>query len=69
MNSGNANTCNDNGIEIAEKACELVAVCGEINVDIPNEILFLNNIISKFYFQTCVANGTDIGKLCGDKRR
>ncbi len=32
VNSGNANTCNDNGIEIAEKMCELAAKELKINV-------------------------------------
>ncbi len=32
VNSGNANTCNDNGIEIAEKMCELAAKELRINV-------------------------------------
>ncbi len=36
VNSGNANTCNDNGIEIAEKMCELAANQLKINV---NDIL------------------------------
>ncbi len=30
VNSGNANTCNDNGIEIAEKMCEITADCLKI---------------------------------------
>lgn len=33
VNSGNANTCNSNGIEIAEGACELTAKALGINVD------------------------------------
>lgn len=33
VNSGNANTCNDNGIEIAEKMCELAADALKIKVE------------------------------------
>lgn len=33
VNSGNANTCNSNGIEIAEKACELTAKALNISPD------------------------------------
>ncbi len=33
VNSGNANTCNDDGIEIAEQMCELAAEALEIDVD------------------------------------
>ncbi len=33
VNSGNANTCNSNGVEIAEGACELTAKALGINVD------------------------------------
>ncbi len=33
VNSGNANTCNDNGIEIAEKMCELAANALKIKVE------------------------------------
>lgn len=33
VNSGNANTCNPDGIEIAEEMCELTAEALEINVD------------------------------------
>ena len=36
VNSGNANTCNANGIEIAEKTCELVAK--ELNIS-PNDVI------------------------------
>lgn len=36
VNSGNANTCNDNGIEIAEQMCELTAA--ELNIDV-NDVL------------------------------
>ncbi len=33
VNSGNANTCNDNGIEIAEEMCELTATALDIDSD------------------------------------
>lgn len=32
-NSGNANTCNSDGIEIAEKMCSLVSGCGDISAN------------------------------------
>jgi glutamate N-acetyltransferase/amino-acid N-acetyltransferase len=35
-NSGNANTCNDNGIEIAEQMCELVALHTDVK---PNDVI------------------------------
>lgn len=36
VNSGNANTCNDNGIEIAEEMCELTAQALDID---PNDVV------------------------------
>lgn len=36
VNSGNANTCNDNGIEIAEQMCELTAQALDID---PNDVV------------------------------
>lgn len=32
-NSGNANTCNSDGIEIAEKMCAMVSECGDISAE------------------------------------
>ena len=45
VNSGNANTCNDNGIEIAEAMCELVAK--ELNINIDNVLVGSTGVIGQ----------------------
>ena len=44
-NSGNANTCNANGIEIAEKTCELIAK--ELNIDAKDIVVASTGVIGQ----------------------
>ena len=44
-NSGNANTCNANGIEIAEKTCELLAK--NLNIDKENVVVASTGVIGQ----------------------
>ena len=44
-NSGNANTCNANGIEIAEKTCALIAK--ELNIDPTNVVVASTGVIGQ----------------------
>lgn len=45
VNSGNANTCNSNGIEIAEGACELTAKA--LGIDVDNVIVASTGVIGQ----------------------
>lgn len=45
VNSGNANTCNDNGIEIAEEMCELAAI--ELGIDKNDVIVGSTGVIGQ----------------------
>ncbi|MBS7370593.1 MAG: bifunctional ornithine acetyltransferase/N-acetylglutamate synthase, partial [Oscillospiraceae bacterium] len=45
VNSGNANTCNDNGIEIAEEMCNLAAV--ELGIDANDVIVGSTGVIGQ----------------------
>ncbi len=54
-NSGNANTCNANGIEIAEQMCELLAK--EINISAKDVIVASTGVIGQPLDITPIANG------------
>lgn len=54
-NSGNANTCNANGIEIAEKMCELVA--NQIGVDKADVVVASTGVIGQPLDITPIKNG------------
>ena len=54
-NSGNANTCNANGIEIAQKTCELVA--NELKVSPTDVIVASTGVIGQPLDITPIANG------------
>ncbi len=54
-NSGNANTCNANGIEIAEKTCELIA--SELNISAKDIIVASTGVIGQPLDITPIANG------------
>ena len=56
-NSGNANTCNANGIEIAEKMCELTA--NAVSVDKKDVIVASTGVIGQPLDLTPIANGMD----------
>ncbi len=45
VNSGNANTCNSNGIEIAEQTCKLVA--DELHIDVNDVIVASTGVIGQ----------------------
>ena len=45
VNSGNANTCNDNGIEIAEQMCELAA--RELNINVEDVLVGSTGVIGQ----------------------
>ena len=54
-NSGNANTCNANGIEIAEKTCELLAK--ELNISASDVIVASTGVIGQPLDITPIAGG------------
>ena len=54
-NSGNANTCNANGIEIAEKTCELLAK--EMNISAKDVIVASTGVIGQPLDITPIADG------------
>ncbi len=54
-NSGNANTCNANGIEIAEKTCELLGK--ELGIDPTDVIVASTGVIGQPLDITPIANG------------
>lgn len=54
-NSGNANTCNANGIEIAEKTCELLAK--ELKISASDVIVASTGVIGQPLDITPIANG------------
>ena len=54
-NSGNANTCNANGIEIAEKTCQLVA--GELKINPTDVIVASTGVIGQPLDITPIAKG------------
>ena len=54
-NSGNANTCNANGIEIAEKTCELVAK--ELGISAKDIVVASTGVIGQPLDITPIANG------------
>ena len=54
-NSGNANTCNANGIEIAEQMCDLLAK--EMNIDSKDVIVASTGVIGQPLDITPIANG------------
>ena len=54
-NSGNANTCNANGIEIAEKTCELLAK--ELGIDPTDVVVASTGVIGQPLDITPIANG------------
>ncbi len=54
-NSGNANTCNFNGIEIAEKTCELLAK--ELGINASDVIVASTGVIGQPLDITPIANG------------
>ncbi len=54
-NSGNANTCNANGIEIAEKTCELLAK--ELGINANDVIVASTGVIGQPLDITPIANG------------
>ena len=54
-NSGNANTCNANGIEIAEKTCQLVAEA--LNIDATDVVVASTGVIGQPLDITPIANG------------
>ena len=56
-NSGNANTCNANGIEIAEQMCALVA--GKKNISAKDVIVASTGVIGQPLDITPIANGMD----------
>ena len=56
-NSGNANTCNANGIEIAEGMCQLVA--DSLNIDKTDVVVASTGVIGQPLDITPIANGMD----------
>ena len=60
-NSGNANTCNADGIEIAEKMCALVSA--SLGVDVKDVVVASTGVIGQPLSITPIANGMD--ELCG----
>ena len=54
-NSGNANTCNANGIEIAEQTCELLA--NELGIDKTDVVVASTGVIGQPLNITPIANG------------
>ena len=58
-NSGNANTCNSDGIEVAEKMCDLVA--NEIGIDAKDVIVASTGVIGQKLDITPIRNG--LGEL------
>ncbi|MBR2375230.1 MAG: bifunctional glutamate N-acetyltransferase/amino-acid acetyltransferase ArgJ [Clostridia bacterium] len=54
-NSGNANTCNANGIEIAEKMCDLLAK--ELGIDAKDVVVASTGVIGQPLDITPIANG------------
>ena len=54
-NSGNANTCNANGIEIAEKTCQLLA--NELGIDKTDVVVASTGVIGQPLDITPIANG------------
>ncbi len=54
-NSGNANTCNANGIEIAEKMCDLLAK--ELGIDAKDVVVASTGVIGQPLNITPIANG------------
>ena len=56
-NSGNANTCNANGIEIAEKMCELVS--NQIGVDKKDVVVASTGVIGQPLDITPIKNGME----------
>lgn len=54
-NSGNANTCNANGIEIAEQMCDLVA--GELQVDAKDVVVASTGVIGQTLDITPIRDG------------
>ena len=56
-NSGNANTCNANGIEIAEKMCQLTA--DALNIDKTDVVVASTGVIGQPLNITPIANGMD----------
>ena len=54
-NSGNANTCNANGIEIAEQTCELLAT--ELGISAKDVIVASTGVIGQPLDITPIANG------------
>ncbi len=57
-NSGNANTCNANGIEIAEKMCELVAA--ETGISASDIVVASTGVIGQPLDITPIANGIPV---------
>ncbi len=65
-NSGNANTCNANGIEIAEKTCELLAK--EMNISAKDVIVASTGVIGQPLDIAPIANGMrELVEGLGDK--
>ncbi len=56
-NSGNANTCNANGVEIAEKTCELVA--GKLGLNANDVVVASTGVIGQPLTMTPFENGID----------
>ena len=56
-NSGNANTCNANGIEIAEKMCELVA--NKLSISASDVVVASTGVIGQPLDITPIANGME----------
>ena len=54
-NSGNANTCNSNGIEIATKTCEILA--NELNIDPKDVVVASTGVIGQKLDITPIKNG------------
>ncbi|MBO5411847.1 MAG: bifunctional glutamate N-acetyltransferase/amino-acid acetyltransferase ArgJ [Clostridia bacterium] len=54
-NSGNANTCNANGIEIAEKTCQLLAI--ELGIDAKDVVVASTGVIGQPLDITPIKNG------------
>ena len=64
-NSGNANTCNANGIEIAEQTCEILA--NELNIDKTDVVVASTGVIGQPLDITPIENGIpELVKGLGD---
>ena len=65
-NSGNANTCNANGIEIAEQTCELLGK--ELNIPAEDIVVASTGVIGQPLDITPINNGIPelVGELSGD---